>query len=105
MSLIGANTLITEGKVIPDNSLMTGSPGKVARTLTEGEIAALRANAAHYVELMALYRTGFSPVHRSDRNVFPLRNAPIPAWKKSYAIISNPQYPCIWSCRWMFYWG
>ena len=59
--LIGANTLITEGRVIPDNSLVMGSPGKVVRTLTEAEIAALNANAAHYVELMAHYRTGLRP--------------------------------------------
>jgi len=56
--LIGANTLITEGKVIPDNSLVVGSPGKVVRTLTEAEIAALHANAVHYVELMARYAEG-----------------------------------------------
>ena len=60
--LIGANALITEGKVIPDNSLVIGSPGKVVRTLTEDEISALHANSAHYVELMTLYRTGLTPV-------------------------------------------
>lgn len=59
--LIGANTLIAEGKIIPDNSLVVGSPGKVLRTLTEAEIAALHANAAHYVGLMARYRTGLAP--------------------------------------------
>jgi len=59
--LIGANTLVTEGKVIPDNSLVTGSPGKVVRTLSEDEIAAILANAAHYVELMAHYRTALAP--------------------------------------------
>ena len=63
--LIGANTLITERKIIPDNSLVIGSPGKVVRTLTEDEVAALHANAAHYVELMALYRTGLAPEHPS----------------------------------------
>lgn len=61
--LIGANTLIAEGKIIPDNSLVVGSPGKVLRTLTEAEIAALHANASHYVELMARYRTGLAPAH------------------------------------------
>ena len=60
--LIGANTLITEGKVIPDNSLVVGSPGKVLRTLTEAEIAALQANAAHYVELMARYSKELHPI-------------------------------------------
>jgi carbonic anhydrase/acetyltransferase-like protein (isoleucine patch superfamily) len=60
--LIGSNTLITEGKVIPDNSLVIGSPGKVVRTLTEAEIAALHANAEHYVELMARYADGLHPI-------------------------------------------
>jgi carbonic anhydrase/acetyltransferase-like protein (isoleucine patch superfamily) len=62
--LIGANTLITEGRMIPDNSLVIGSPGKIVRTLTETEIAALHANTAHYVELMARYLTGLSAVHQ-----------------------------------------
>ncbi len=60
--LIGANTLITEGKVIPDNSLVIGMPGKVVRTLTEAEIAAMRTNTAHYVELMARYAEGLHSV-------------------------------------------
>ena len=33
--LIGANSLVTEGKVIPDRSLVLGSPGKVVRQLTD----------------------------------------------------------------------
>ena len=48
--LIGANTLITEGKVIPDNSLVMGQPGKVVRELEPGQIEALRVSAAHYVQ-------------------------------------------------------
>lgn len=60
--LIGACALITEGKVIPDNSLVIGSPGKVVRTLTDAEIAALHANADHYVELVARYTTGLLPI-------------------------------------------
>jgi len=48
--LIGANTLIAEGKVIPDRSLVIGSPGRVIRTLTDEEVAKIRANAAHYVQ-------------------------------------------------------
>jgi carbonic anhydrase/acetyltransferase-like protein (isoleucine patch superfamily) len=60
--LIGANALITEGKVIPDNSLVIGSPGKVVRTLTEAEIAALHANAVHYVKQLARYASGLQPL-------------------------------------------
>ena len=48
--LIGANALITEGKVIPDGSLVMGQPGKVVRSLEPGQIAALEASAEHYVQ-------------------------------------------------------
>ena len=33
--LIGANALVTEGKVIPDNSMVLGSPGKIVREIDE----------------------------------------------------------------------
>lgn len=48
--LIGANTLIPEGKEIPDNSMVLGAPGKVVRTLTDEQAAALALSADHYVE-------------------------------------------------------
>lgn len=59
--LIGANTLITEGKEIPDNSLVVGSPGKVLRTLNADEIAAMHENAAHYVEKIQRYLNALQP--------------------------------------------
>ena len=47
--LVGANSLVTENKVFPDNSLIVGSPARVVRTLTDDQIAAIAASAAHYV--------------------------------------------------------
>jgi carbonic anhydrase/acetyltransferase-like protein (isoleucine patch superfamily) len=47
--LIGARSLVTEGKEIPDRSVVMGSPGKVVRTLSEAEGEALAAGAMHYV--------------------------------------------------------
>jgi carbonic anhydrase/acetyltransferase-like protein (isoleucine patch superfamily) len=47
--LIGANTLIPEGMVIPDGSLLMGSPGKVKRVLSDIEKKVLEASAVHYV--------------------------------------------------------
>lgn len=47
--IVGANALITEGKDIPDGSMVMGSPGKVVRQLSEAEIAGLRRSAAGYV--------------------------------------------------------
>ena len=48
--IIGANTLISEGKVIPDRSLVVGSPGKIVRQLTDLEVQFLEGSAHHYVE-------------------------------------------------------
>ena len=48
--IIGAKSLITENKEIPDNSLVMGSPGKVIRQLTEDEIEAVKQNAIRYQE-------------------------------------------------------
>ena len=47
-SLVGAGALVTEGKVIPPGSLVIGAPGKVARPLTDDEIARNRKSATHY---------------------------------------------------------
>ena len=46
--IIGAKTLITENKVIPDNSLVIGSPGKVIREVTEEEKKSVLENTKHY---------------------------------------------------------
>lgn len=48
--VIGARALVTQGKVIPDGSLVMGVPGKVVRPLTPEEIESNRRSAAHYVE-------------------------------------------------------
>ena len=59
--LIGAHSLITEGKEIPDRSLVMGSPGKVVRQLTDEEVARVMANADHYVRKIAVYRDTLKP--------------------------------------------
>lgn len=60
--LIGANALITEGKVIPDGSLVMGQPGKVVRELDAGQIAALTASAEHYVQNWQRYVRDLKPI-------------------------------------------
>jgi carbonic anhydrase/acetyltransferase-like protein (isoleucine patch superfamily) len=47
--IVAAGTLLTEGAVVPPRSLVMGSPGKVRRALTDGEVAFIRASAANYV--------------------------------------------------------
>lgn len=60
--IVGANALITERSVIPDNSLVVGSPAKVIRQLDEAAVALLRANAEVYVQHAARYRATLKEV-------------------------------------------
>ncbi len=60
--LIGANSLITEGKEIPDHSMVMGSPGKVIRTLDDGAAAMLALSAASYVANWKRYAAGLARV-------------------------------------------
>ena len=48
--IIGANALVTEKKMIPSNSLVIGSPGKIIRQVTNEEIISITDNAKHYQE-------------------------------------------------------
>lgn len=60
--LIGANCLITEGKEIPDNSLVMGAPGKVVRELSPEQAARVAVGAQHYVENWKRYKRELSLV-------------------------------------------
>ena len=62
--LIGANTLIPEHKVIPDGTLVLGSPGRVVRELTPEEIRFVNSAAADYRAKYKRYQTG---LRRDDR--------------------------------------
>ena len=53
--LIGANALVTENMVIPDGSMVLGSPAKVVKELDEKTQTMLKMGAAHYTENSALY--------------------------------------------------
>jgi len=48
--LIGANALIKSKMIIPDGSVVMGSPGKIVREISETEIKIIEAAAKHYVE-------------------------------------------------------
>jgi carbonic anhydrase/acetyltransferase-like protein (isoleucine patch superfamily) len=58
--LVGARSLVTEGKTFPDGVLIIGAPARVIRELTAAEIAGLRASAERYVQRAAEYRAGLS---------------------------------------------
>lgn len=56
--LVGSGSLVTQGKVFPPRMLIMGRPAKVVRALTEEEIQANRANAAHYREMAERFLSG-----------------------------------------------
>ena len=58
-SIIGANALVTENKVIPERSLVLGSPGKIVRQVTDEEIKHIKENAQHYVDNYKKYKKYF----------------------------------------------
>ncbi len=56
--IVGAGSVVTEGKEFPDNSLIVGSPARVVRTLDEAAAAKLKASAEHYVANARRYAQG-----------------------------------------------
>ena len=66
--VIGANALVTEGKIIPDYSVVMGSPGKIVKTLDPDEVAPFQIAAMNYVANGARYKQHLRPDPRfTDR--------------------------------------
>jgi carbonic anhydrase/acetyltransferase-like protein (isoleucine patch superfamily) len=59
--IIGAHSFIPEGKVIPDNSLVMGTPGRVVRDVSNEQAGQLKKLSQHYVNNLARYNKGFAP--------------------------------------------
>ena len=60
--IVGAASVVTEGKEFPDNSLIVGSPARVVRTLDEAAVAKLSHLAPHYVENARLFARGLKRI-------------------------------------------
>jgi carbonic anhydrase/acetyltransferase-like protein (isoleucine patch superfamily) len=60
--LVGANTLIAEGKEIPDGSLVLGAPGRVVKPLSEMQLAMLKVSADVYVQNYKRFRDAMKEV-------------------------------------------
>lgn len=56
--IIGANTLVTERTVIPDYSLVFGSPGKIIKRLTPDYIKRINIISLDYVRFAKKYLIG-----------------------------------------------
>ena len=55
--LIGAGSLVAEGKVLLSGHLYLGRPAKLIRPLTPVELAYFKYSAQHYVALSKQYNT------------------------------------------------
>lgn len=47
--IIGSHALVTEGMVIPDFSMVLGTPGKIVKQLPESVIAGIHIGVEHYL--------------------------------------------------------
>ena len=68
-SIIGAGALVTKGTRIPPGSLVLGSPGKIARSLTAAEQKGIEELAAKYVSVGKYYLGKESGVRSQDSGV------------------------------------
>jgi carbonic anhydrase/acetyltransferase-like protein (isoleucine patch superfamily) len=60
--LIGAKCLITEGKEIPDNSVVMGAPGKVVRELSPENAQRIADGAVGYVRNWRRFKATMAPI-------------------------------------------
>ena len=59
--VIGANALVTENMVIPDNSLVMGSPAKVVKDISDKLATLLVKGAEHYAAKIPTYCNELKP--------------------------------------------
>jgi carbonic anhydrase/acetyltransferase-like protein (isoleucine patch superfamily) len=55
-SLVAAGSLVTPGKVLPERSLIVGSPATVLRELTDEEVAKNAEGVEHYLDFTRMFR-------------------------------------------------
>lgn len=56
-SIVGAGSVVPEGRVIPPRSLVLGVPGRVVREISEEDLQRIRHGAQHYVLAAESYRS------------------------------------------------
>ncbi len=60
--VVGAGSVVTEGKEFPDGSLIMGTPAKVVRELTPEQIEGLRNSAKHYMNNSLRFKNGLKKI-------------------------------------------
>jgi carbonic anhydrase/acetyltransferase-like protein (isoleucine patch superfamily) len=61
-SIIGAQTLVTQGMIVPPGSLVLGVPGKITRILEAEEQAEIRKWAEKYIRVAEAHRAKHRPL-------------------------------------------
>jgi carbonic anhydrase/acetyltransferase-like protein (isoleucine patch superfamily) len=61
-SILGAGSVITEGKQFPEHSLIIGAPARVIRTLKPAQVASMGNAAKFYVGNASRFRKGLKKV-------------------------------------------
>lgn len=56
-SIVAAGAVLLAGTEVPPGSLVVGAPARIARSTSEGDLQAIRTNAASYVALTELHET------------------------------------------------
>jgi carbonic anhydrase/acetyltransferase-like protein (isoleucine patch superfamily) len=54
--VIGANALITENMIVPDRSVVMGSPGKIVKQVSDKQAEMLETAPLHYTENAAYFK-------------------------------------------------
>lgn len=54
--IVGAGAVVTPNTIIPDRSLVLGSPARIKRELTDEEIANMKKNSERYIKLASDYK-------------------------------------------------
>ncbi len=60
--IVGANSLVTEGKEFPDGSMIMGSPAKLVRQLAPEQIAGVHGIGGHYVANGKRFKAGLKKI-------------------------------------------
>ena len=60
--LLGAGSLVPEGKEFPERSLIVGSPARVVRTLNDEQVKLLTRAAPHYVKNSRRFKAGLKKI-------------------------------------------
>jgi carbonic anhydrase/acetyltransferase-like protein (isoleucine patch superfamily) len=61
-SVVGAGSVITEGKQFPEHSLILGAPARVVRTFDAAQVAAMGGAARFYVANGPRFKNGLKKI-------------------------------------------